>query len=426
MSRSNQPLLSGAKGRLLPFSIPFRYFGAAVAYHLLAWLALLAGADALPRFAGGLGWPLAALHLVTLGVLLMTAIGASLQLMPVATRQPVYTRRGPATIWWLHAPGVAAVAVGMGASIPWLLAAGALAVTLALTIYAMLLVVNLVGARGMPVVVAHGWVALVSLTVVIATALALALAYAGWPILDHRTALALHVVFGAYGVMGMLSLGLSYLLVPMLALSTAPDERWALTSFALAAIALALAACAGFGIAVRPLRIGAIAAGLGAVAVHLVLMGNALREGMRRTLGRSFALIRLAWGMLVASLVIAMAFELGASFDGAATLFGLALIVGWLMTFLLGVLQRIAPFLASMHAVAGEGRPPTPSSLTDERPLAIHFGCHLAALGLLVVAVFADSMWVARAAAATGVAGALAYCTFMMTLVARIDPHRRS
>jgi hypothetical protein len=107
-------------------------------------------------------------------------------------------------------------------------------------------------------------------------------------------------------------------------------------------------------------------------------------------------------------------------------LFGLALIVGWLMTFLLGVLQRIAPFLASMHAVAGKGRPPTPLSLTDERPLAIHFGCHLAALGLLVVAVFADSMWVARAAAATGVAGALAYCTFMMTLVARIDRHRRS
>jgi len=63
--------LGGAASRLLPASIPFRFFGAAVAYHLLAWLALLAGADQFPRFSGGPGWPLAALHLVTLGVLVM-------------------------------------------------------------------------------------------------------------------------------------------------------------------------------------------------------------------------------------------------------------------------------------------------------------------------------------------------------------------
>ena len=81
--------IAGAASRLLPASIPFRFFGAAVAYHLLAWIVLFAGAQSVPRFAGGLGWPLAALHLVTLGVLAMTAIGASLQLLPVATRQPV-------------------------------------------------------------------------------------------------------------------------------------------------------------------------------------------------------------------------------------------------------------------------------------------------------------------------------------------------
>ena len=34
--------LGGATSRLLPASIPFRFFGAAVAYHLLAWLALCA------------------------------------------------------------------------------------------------------------------------------------------------------------------------------------------------------------------------------------------------------------------------------------------------------------------------------------------------------------------------------------------------
>src|ERR1700694_3339214 len=93
--------IAGAASRLLAPSIPFRFFGAAVAYHLLAWIALFAGAQNVPRFAGGLGWPRAALLLVTLVVRAMTAIGASLQLLPVATRQSVRSKRWPAVIWWL-------------------------------------------------------------------------------------------------------------------------------------------------------------------------------------------------------------------------------------------------------------------------------------------------------------------------------------
>ncbi|MFZ2648540.1 MAG: hypothetical protein WA210_00405, partial [Burkholderiaceae bacterium] len=106
--------LAGAASRLLPVSIPFRFFGAAVVYHLLAWLALLAGAQDLPRFSGGWGWVPAGLHLLTLGALVMSAIGASLQLLPVATRQPLRWLRWPAAIWWLYTPGVAALALGMG------------------------------------------------------------------------------------------------------------------------------------------------------------------------------------------------------------------------------------------------------------------------------------------------------------------------
>ncbi len=68
------------------------------------------------------------------------------------------------------------------------------------------------------------------------------------------------------------------------------------------------------------------------------------------------------------------------------TLFGITLIGGWLLTFLLGILQRIVPFLASMHKPPGKGPPRTPSSLTDDRPLAVHFWCHLAALALLALA----------------------------------------
>jgi hypothetical protein len=416
--------LAGAGSRLLPPSVPFRFFGAAVVFQLCAWVALFIDADAAVRFAGGLGWPLAALHFVTLGVLAMTAIGASLQLLPVATRRPVGSGRFPAAVWWLYTPGVAMTGLGMGAGATTMLAAGAVAVVAALVAYAVLLTRNLVGARGMPVVVAHGWAALASLVVVVATALALAGTYVGMPTIDRPTAIALHVVFAAYGFMGMLALGLSYILVPMFALSATPAERPAWASFALAMFALLLAGTAAAGVAPELLRTAAIAAGLAAVAVHLRLMAIALATGMRRHLGRSFTLVRIAWAALAASLVIALALVHDAPVDGIATQFGLVLIVGWLLTFALAILQRIVPFLASMHATqvktGGRSMPPTPSALTAERPLAIHFACHTAALALLAVAVAVDSAGAVRVAAAVGTAGALAFAAFFAVAMRRM------
>lgn len=416
--------LGGAGSRLLPASIPFRFFGAAVTYHLLAWLALLAGAPHLPRFAGGLAWPLAGLHLVTLGVLVMTAIGASLQLLPVATRQPVRSTRWTIAIWWLYAPGVGAVAAGMGIGLPWLLALGAAAVGSALLVYATLLAINLSGARGMPAVVAHGWGALLSLLAVLATAGSLAFAYLGLPLFDRSTALALHAVFAAYGFMGLLALGLSYILVPMFALAAAPDERQALGSAALAAAALLLAGAAALGIFPQPLRVladaTAVALAAAAVLMHLKLMQQALRGGMRRELGRSFTLVRIAWACLIGSLVAAAAMAADLPHAATSTLFGLMLIGGWLLSFLFGILQRILPFLASMHVGRGRKRPPTPSSLSAERPLAVHFWCHLAALAGLALASVVDSSLLAALASGTGAVGAAAFGAFYLTLLRRM------
>ena len=404
--------LAGAGSRLLPASIPFRFFGAAAVFHLAAWIALFAGADAVPRFAGGLGWTLAALHLATLGVLAMTAIGAALQLLPVATRQPVGATRGPAFVWWLYTPGVAATACGMGIAQPIVLAAGAALVTLALALFAALLARNLLGAKGMPAVVAHGWIAVASLVVVLVSAGALAGAYVGLSILARPHALALHVAVAGYGFMGMLALGLSYILVPMFALSPASDERRALASASCAAGALLLAGGAAFDVAAAALRVAAVILAAVAVALHLRSMLRALATGLRRELGLSFRLVRIAWGCLVASLVAALGVALDLPWEGTAPLFGLLLVGGWLLTFLLGVLQRIVPFLAAMHAGGAGRRPPTPSALTAHRPLLLHFVCHLAALALLAVAIATDAPAAARFGAAAGTAGAAAFLAF--------------
>jgi hypothetical protein len=412
--------LGGAKSRLLPASIPFRFFGAAVVFHLLAWIAAFTAAADWPGFAGGLGWPLAALHLVTLGVLAMTAIGASMQLLPVATRQPVRRDRWPALIWWLYAPGVAAIALGMGTGSPALLVVGAIGAGAGLLLYAWLLGTNLRGARGMPGIVVHGWAALAALVVVLLTAASLVAMYLGLPLLDRSAALALHAAFAAYGFMGMLALGLSYLLVPMFALAPAPDTRVQLASWGSAVAGLGCAGAAALGVAPVALRSVAIGAGALAVGLHLALMRRALRDGLRKDLGLSFALVRTGWSGLALSLVAALGVVLEAPVTGLPALFGLLLVGVWLLSFVLGMLQRILPFLASMHAAAGKHRPPTPSSFTRRQPLAIHLACHLAALAGLALAIVTASPLLARLAAAAGTVGAAAFATFFAVLVRRM------
>jgi hypothetical protein len=412
--------LAGAGSRLLPPSIPFRFFGAAVAFHVVAWLAALAGADGLPTFAGGLGWPLAALHAATLGVLAMTAIGASLQLFPVATRRPIAHAGLAAAVFWAYVPGVALVVAGMGLPSTALLGVGAVAVAVALLVFVALFALNLSGARGMPLVVAHGTVAALSLAATLTTALAVVGAYTlGLPV-DRAKMVALHLALAGYGFMGMLALGLSYVLVPMFALSESPPAHRGWASFALASFALALSVPAALG--VLPGVLGVAAAGLGAVAaiLHVQLMREAIAHGLRRELGPGFRLARIAWGALVASLVVALAIALDAPWPALRTLFGATLVAGWLLSFVLGILQRIVPFLASMHAARGKHRPPTPSSLTAERPLRAHFRLHVAALALLAAGILAGNGPLALAAAAAGTLGALAYAGFFATAVRRM------
>jgi hypothetical protein len=78
------------------------------------------------------------------------------------------------------------------------------------------------------------------------------------------------------------------------------------------------------------------------------------------------------------------------------------------------------PFLAAMHAARGQRRPPTPSALTLDPPLAWHFAGHVAALALLALAIVTrSSAWLLAAAAAGGV-GALAFGVFFGVLLLRL------
>jgi hypothetical protein len=339
----------------------------------------------------------------------------------VATRAPVGSAAAAAALWWLYTPAVALLTLAMALGQPRLLAAGATAVVLALIAFGLLLARNLARARGMPVVVAHGWAALAALAVLLASGLSLAAAYLGHGFMARGSAIGLHVAFAAYGFMGLLVMGFSTILVPMFALSDSPATRPALAALALAVAALLLLALVALGGAPAWCQSLAIVAGGAALAAHVAQMLRALRDGLRRRLGRPLLLVRIGWAALGASLLAALAASLGLGFERQPALFGV-LLIGGLLSFLLGMLSRIVPFLAAMHSGGGKRRSTMPSALTAERPLALHFHCHLAALALLLAAVLADSAVLARLAGAVGTVGAIAFARFFVVACQRIAP----
>jgi hypothetical protein len=416
MSPVAASFVGGAKDRLLPASIPFRFFGTAVAAQILLWVALFAGADEVPGFAGGLGLPLAAIHLLTLGLLTTTAIGAAFQLLPVATRQPMVSEHAMRLTFWLFVPGLLVLTTAMAARAVHPLALGAVLAAFGVLLFAALAAHNLWRVKGIPLVVAHGRAALAALVLLASLGLLLALDYqTGWS-LDHGTTALAHFILGAFGFMGLLALGFSYILVPMFALSPAPSVRLGYAAFAAALCGVAIGVVGALAASV-PLLVGAALAGLFAAGLHIEALRRSLADRMRRRLGISFVLVRGAWILLAASLLLGLALAIGAPIPNGATLFGFLVLFGWLLTFVLGILQRIMPFLGSMHSTRPGGKPPLVSQLARERPLRLHAIAHTIALLCVAAGIVLAMPPLVRVGAVAGTAGALAFAWFALGVV---------
>ena len=414
--------LGGAKSRLLPASIPFRFFAAAAGFHVLMWLTLLVAADTAVDFRGGLGPTLATTHLLALGVLVTTAIGASVQLLPVATRRTLHAVWPIKLVFWLTVPGIIALVGGMYTAHPAVLVPAAIAVAAGLLLFGVLLADNLRRAGSFPVAGAYGWAALASLVLVAGLGATLAFNETAG-ILPNHAALALaHFILGAFGFMGLLVLGFSHILVPMFAMATAPAKRPSFVSFGVTASALVLGTVGALANSRNLLAFAAFVAII-AAAMHLRLMLGVLKSGMRKRLGLSFVLVRAAWVLLPAALLVGLAAIFDLAGTNGATLFGFLVLFGWLLTFLFGILQRIMPFLASMFAPAvANGGTAIVSEFANARSLKIHAICHGLALALLTAAILLGDTTLARLGSAAGLAGALAFAWFTADVVRRIVP----
>jgi hypothetical protein len=417
--------LSGAKNRLLPPSVPFRFFAAAAAFHVVLWLVLLLAVGSATSFTGGFGPVLSAVHLLTLGVLTTTAIGAATQILPVATRRAPVSVLLVKLVFWLTVPWILILIAGMYFAQKHALLAGASATAAGLVLFAWLLGYHLRHAGSLPVVAAYGWAALASLIGLAGLGIALAFNYR-FQILHNPAAVAFaHMLLGGFGFMGLLLLGFSHILVPMFALAPAPAKRPSVATCAAAIGALALGTI-GALTASRVMLTSAALLGLAAAGGYLFLMYRALATGMRKRLGLSFVLVRAAWIMLPITLLVGLAALYGIAGDNGATLFGFLLLFGWLLTFLFGILQRILLFLASMLVTPpARGGPAIASELAGAAPLKLHAVCHALALAGIVVAIVTDNTVIARAGSAIGLVGAIAFAWFTVDVIRRMLPGKQ-
>jgi hypothetical protein len=419
--------MQGAQGRLLPASVPFGFFLTAAVFHVGGWGVLLIDIQALPGFFGALGAPLAALHLITLGVLAMTAFGAAFQLLPVATRRPIGAVWPIRLSWFLLLLGTPTLGYGMAAHDPAPLTLGGALAGVGLALGGALLAVNVAGKVGLPIITAFVRFAMVALFAVLALGLVLVADFTNFSLTPfvHGHLALVHVVVGGFGFMSMLAMGFSYVLVPMFGLSPSPDTRVARGAFWLGASAVVVVSGSLLANSLWAMNIGA-AAGLIGAGLYLQGMAQAMRKRMRRRLGISFVLVRIGWVLLPISIVLGAVLQNGWLGPNGAALFGFVLFYGWLLTFLLGVLQRIMPFLASMHAAKAGSRPPLVSDMSARPAPMVHAVCHLVAITLVTAGIALDHPLVSACGASIGVIGALAFLGFTLQVIRRFTQLQRA
>ena len=267
--------LGGAQRLLLPERVPMRFFGAAVVGHVVAWLGLAITADDLADFVGGPGPVLAAVHVLTLGVLVPTAMGASLQMLPVALGRPAPAARICDAVFWLTLLGGLALISGFAMASRPAIIAGAMVTASGIAAYAVTVGRVVRGAREPRPLVLHVWAALAALTTAAALALTLSFDYASPVLADHARVATTHLVLAAFGFMGMLALGFSHVLIPMFAIGEAPGGWAADVSFA-AIVTAVIAAVVGLLIGPRWLIASALVVGLVGCSLHVTLMTRSL------------------------------------------------------------------------------------------------------------------------------------------------------
>ena len=385
-----------------PFAAPLRFFLTAPLFGVLAGLlVVLEGPDLFAsRWMGG---TLAATHLITIGFMLQVMLGAMIQIMPVVAganlRQPLQVAR--VVHVGLSAGGLL---LAGGFYFGWPVGLSVAATVLCLTVL-IFLGASLDALRGVPSTsptIRGLKLALVGLFGVVGLGGAMALALAnGWA-WSLPALVDLHVGWGLGGWAGILLAAMAYVVVPMFQLTPGYPAR---PSWWFPVIMLVLLLLWSGAVVVDQqwlVRLCQFFAALAGIAFAVLT----LRLQQKRRRARPDATYRY-WQLGLVVSIFALFLQLtvaiwppAADLPGWTLFFGIALVTGGFLPFIIGMLYKIVPFLGWLHLQeCGKARVPAPpmNKLLPDSDAQRQFKAYAVSLLLLLLAVLLPS-WLARAA----------------------------
>ncbi|MGI8857063.1 MAG: hypothetical protein ACR2JW_15045 [Thermomicrobiales bacterium] len=369
-------------------------------------------------------------HLLVLGAVVATMMGALYQMAPVIFVAEAADGRLGLAQGTLYTAGWIAMVAGFLSGARGVLAAGGTAVVLAVLLFLVIIgrVLRTATQWDTP-----GWYLLAALAMLVAT-VGLGLTFAldwrfGWfPIPPHL--LAIHVHLGGIGWLTLLIMGVSYRLVPMFAIAPAPPgilARGNLGAFIGLLIGLVTLLC----LDARRWAISVIAWGLAAaIGVYLFDMARLYRARRRRY---DLTLLTM-WGAMTCLGVAALMGAFWSTglparrFGATQWLSAYAYIAlgGWCVLAICAHVVKIVPFLIWLHRYGrGMGRGPVPllKDLLPQRAAIAAIAGYALGFAITATGLLTGQPAMIRAGAWCAAAGAVG---LFGVVLAVLLPHRRS
>jgi hypothetical protein len=360
--------LGGRRGVPLMVPLPFLLTGAGAAaiFSLLApWV--------LPLALQAPGFPhvLALVHIVTLGWLTMTIMGASLQLVPVIVVSPL---QATALLRWQYPVflgGVICLLTGFWWWQTWLLILGGTVIVLAVVHYVIVLSRTFARATTRPLTVSFLIASLIYLCVVVSLGLTAAWNFVtGFLGVETEHILLVHVTLGVVGWLSCTLVGVSYTLGRLFLLAHTHDDRWGRLVFLLLNGGITLLA-SGVLSGWMLLEWGGGALLIGATLIFTGDTRRMLKARQRKRLEvtQYHSLAATAYFVLVigAGVVILLG---GWGTPAVMTALALAALIGWLGQSTVGYLYKIVPFLVWSERygpLVGKQRVPLMREMVQQR-----------------------------------------------------------
>ena len=418
--------LPGSEGQVSaeppPLYLPGEHFAAALACLVLGAIALV---EVAPELAAGvffLPHVVAAVHLFTLGWIVLSIFGALCQFLPVAIGRRMRWERLVHVTFALQVVGLVGFVAGLADDRHGLVAAGAGLLTLAFVLFAVNLGATLAMERERSVTwwaLAGACVFLV-VTPIYGTVLERSLGDGSLGAARFQI-VAVHAHVAIAGIVLPVIVGVAQRLIPMFLLSHGARESPAKVSVALLLAGAAVLAASPAAPVLATLAGALISAGLVAFVVQAVLF---FRRRMRRRLDAGMRLVAVGLaGLLAATAIAPIALARGlADLHLLAAYF--VVLLGAITMFIAGHYYKIVPFLIWYHRfgpLVGVREVPKVADLYSRR-IAFANGALLVAGWLgLAAATWAGSAIALRAAAVVFVAGASVQ-GFAMARIARRRP----